>query len=137
MKDRKAIRLKNYDYKTNGYYFVTIVSRMRENLFLGREAEVEAELRDVTKKVEGLSLDYFVIMPNHVHIIFVLENCSLGLGEIVRRFKAKVSRKFGGQIWQGNYYEHVIRTDGALDKIREYIVNNPQAELLKFEDFYK
>jgi putative transposase len=30
-----------------------------------------------------------------------------------------------GKIWQRNYYEHIIRNDKELEKIREYIVNNP------------
>lgn len=34
------------------------------------------------------------------------------------------------------YYEHVIRTEKALEKIREYIINNPQELLLKFDQFY-
>ncbi|MDP3741197.1 MAG: transposase [bacterium] len=137
MKYRKDIRLKNYDYRSNGYYFVTIVTKMRNNLLEGRNKIIENELLDLTAKINGLSLDYFVIIPNHVHIIFILEDCDLPLGEIVRRFKAKVSHQFGQNVWQSNYYEHVIRNDQALTKIREYIINNPAAELLKFDQFYE
>ena len=32
---------------------------------------------------------------------------------------------FRGQLWQRNYYEHVIRSEESLNRIREYIVNNP------------
>ena len=39
-------------------------------------------------------------------------------------------------VWQRNYYEHVIRNEKALEKIREYIINNPEVERLKFEEFY-
>lgn len=137
MRGLKDIRWKTYNYGSDGYYFVTIVARSRERVFTNREQEVEKELTDLVGKTKGLNLDYSVTMPNHVHIIFVLEDCQLKLGEVVRRFKAKVSHRFGGNMWQPNYYEHVIRTEKALDKIREYIVNNPQAELLKFEEFYK
>ncbi len=137
MDGRKKIRLKNYDYKTSGYYFVTAVSKLRQNIFLGQEYLAENELKDVQKKTPGVFLDYFVIMPNHVHIIFILHDCQLHLGEIVRRFKAKVSHSFGNNVWQANYYEHVIRNDMALEKIREYITNNPQELLLEFNQFYK
>ncbi len=137
MKDRKNIRLRNYNYSENGYYFVTIVAKLRQDLFLGKEKEIESELKDLETKTQGLSLDYFVIMPNHVHLIFVLDECKLQLGEVVRRFKAKVSHRFGLDMWQANYYEHVIRNDHALNKIREYIINNPAAEVLKFDQFYK
>jgi REP element-mobilizing transposase RayT len=137
MRGRKDIRLKNYDYKTDGYYFVTPVTQQRENIFLGKEPLIETELKDTINKCPGTSLDYYVIMPNHVHIIFILKNCELHLGEIVRRFKAKVSHRLGKSVWQWNYYEHVIRNDQALNKIREYIVNNPQELLLEFDQFYK
>lgn len=137
MDGRKKIRLQEYDYKSNGYYFVTVVSRLRENIFFGKEQELEIELKDVRNKTIGTKLDYFVVMPNHVHIIFILENSKLHLGEIVRRFKAKVSHGFGENVWQANYYEHVIRNEFALTKIREYIINNPAELLLKFEQFYK
>jgi REP element-mobilizing transposase RayT len=91
MRGRKDIRLKNYDYRTDGYYFVTPVTQQRENIFLGKESLIEAELKDTINKCPGADLDYFVVMPNHVHVIFILKNCGLHLGEIVRRFKAKVS----------------------------------------------
>jgi REP element-mobilizing transposase RayT len=70
----KEIRLKNYDYKTDGYYFVTAVCDSRNNFFKGKEIKVEKELKDLEQKTPGMKLDYFVIMPNHVHIIFILEN---------------------------------------------------------------
>jgi len=54
------------------------------------------------------------------------------LGTIVRSFKSAVSkgiRESGGAarvaIWQRNYFEHIIRNDDALHRIREYITNNP------------
>lgn len=136
MKGRKNIRLKGYDYKSNGYYFITIVCNFRQNFLLGKEQRVSEELQDLKAKTLGVDLDYFVIMPNHVHIILILSNSTLHVGEIVRRFKAKVSHAFGKNIWQANYYEHVIRNEKALSKIREYITNNPTELLLKFEQFY-
>jgi len=54
------------------------------------------------------------------------------LGAIVRSFKAASSRRInllsgtpGATIWQRNYYEHVIRGESELQRVREYIVNNP------------
>ena len=137
MRAIKDIRLKRYDYRSDGYYFVTAVCNQRNELFARKESFVEKELKDLGGKTEGLILDYFVIMPNHVHIIFILQGCGLALGEIVRRFKAKVSHSFGLNAWQPNYYEHVIRNEKALEKIRQYIINNPQELLLKFDQFYE
>ena len=54
------------------------------------------------------------------------------LGVIVRSYKSAVTREAhrrfggsGGSIWQRNYHEHVIRGEADLDRLREYIVNNP------------
>lgn len=52
------------------------------------------------------------------------------LGEIVRTYKAASTRLIrqtvnSGFAWQRNYYEHVIRDDHSLERIRDYIVNNP------------
>ena len=113
-----------------------IVTKQREKLIPGLENVIERELADLVSKTAGLSIDYKAIMPNHMHLILVLENSSLALGEIVRRLKAKITRKTGKDLWEANYYEHVIRNDEALNRIREYIINNPLAEILKFEQFY-
>jgi len=132
----KKIRLTDYDYKSNGYYFVTVVTKNRENLFNGRELDIERELKSTVSVLNGVSLDYFIIMPNHVHLILQFDSSKILLGEVVRRFKAKVSHMLGRNVWQPNYYEHIIRNEIALNTIREYIIYNPEAELLKFEQFY-
>ena len=137
MQGLKNIRLKEYDYRSNGYYFVTLVTRFRQSKLEGRKDLLERELDSLIRQVSGLDVDYWNPMDNHVHLIFILKECKLGLGEIVRRFKAKMSQAFHERLWQPNYYEHVIRNEKALNRIREYIVNNPQAEILKFEEFYK
>jgi putative transposase len=61
----------------------------------------------------------------------------LALGEIVQWFKTMTTNEyirgvkqngwtpFPGKLWQRNYYEHIIRNDADLDRIREYIFNNP------------
>ena len=53
-------------------------------------------------------------------------------GVIVRSFKAAVTKRINEvrgtpktPVWQRNYYEHVIRNEGSLQRIREYILNNP------------
>jgi REP element-mobilizing transposase RayT len=137
MRGLKNVRLKQYDYRNDGYYFVTVVAYDRLNHFQTREKEVESELKDLGNKTEGLSLDFFIVMPNHVHIIFVLKSSALKLGEIVRRFKAKVSHKFQKFTWQPNYYEHVIRNEKALNGIREYILKNSDKEIIEFKQFYE
>lgn len=137
MRGLKPIRLPRYDYRTSGYYFVTVVSRNRENIFQNSKNVIEQKLEGVAKQIQGLSVDTKIVMPNHVHLILILENCALPLGEIIRRWKAKVSHTFGSSVWQPNYYDHVIRDEKALNRIREYIIYNPELEILKFERFYR
>lgn len=91
-------------------------------------------------------LDTFALMPNHVHGIIIIAGGFVGAGfkpaptmtkrhglpEIIRAFKTFSARRIntirntpGTPVWQRNYYEHVIRNEDDLNKIREYIVHNP------------
>jgi len=51
------------------------------------------------------------------------------VGAIVRGFKIGVTKllreKYKGDIWQRNYWEHIVRTEADLNRIRKYIINNP------------
>ncbi len=108
-----------------------------------REWFKTAELRPYIELYE----DEFVVMPNHAHGILWMnddvgaERCSApttphvpagSLGAIVRAYKSAVTYAInaarqtrGMVVWQRNYYEHIIRNDADLNRIREYVVNNP------------
>jgi len=137
MKAIKDIRLKEYDYSSNGFYFVTICTNHRRPFFKNTVLSklVEDEMQKLSS-IKGVSLDQFVVMPDHLHMIVIFDECDLKLGEIVRRFKAKISKQVTEKVWQPNYYEHVIRDEKALNKIRTYIFNNPLAAEIDFEQFY-
>lgn len=158
---RKNIRLKHYDYKQDGYYFVTVVTRNKLPLLKNFRKEIEEYIKlKLPKFIHGLTIDYFVVMDNHIHIIFILENCNKVLGQIVRAMKYGITKIIAAglpscnnnvavrlpshnvatvikAIWQWNYFEHIIRNEKALSKIREYIQNNPDALKIRFEEFYK
>ncbi|MBI3591187.1 MAG: transposase [Candidatus Melainabacteria bacterium] len=151
---RRSIRLKEYDYSQDGYYFVTICTKNRE-CFFGDVIDGKMELspmggianecwNDIPKHFSNVLLDVFAIMPNHLHGIIVIDNVgtyhgmslrqfakpiSKSLSMIINQFKSSVKRqcnKNGFEYfgWQRNYYENVIRNEIALDNIREYIINN-------------
>ncbi len=158
---RRSLRLPHYDYASPGAYFVTICTRHRSCLFgqvrdgtmhpnrFGRA--VDACWRGLPDHYPHLALDAFVVMPNHIHGIFVLkpsDNRSShlmtnghsvnqnvkrhALFEVVRAFKTFSARYVndirnapGQPLWQRGYYEHVIRDDLSLTDIREYITGNP------------
>lgn len=161
---RRSIRLQGYDYAQAGAYFVTICALHRQCIFgeirgsiihlspFGQVAEAEwmrtAELRPY------VDLDAFIVKPNHMHGIIVLNRDSLDIdagtarraptGErfgapvvgslptIVRAFKGATTNRInavrnspGAPIWQRNYYEHIIRNDRALERLRDYVAGNP------------
>ena len=157
VRHRRSIRLHGYDYSQAGAYFVTICSHNRE-CFFGEVVGEGMRLNDVGRIVEevwealpvhfpDVELDAFVVMPNHVHGIVVLNggaqfiaphnnqgaiNRTPTLGGIIRALKARCTHRInqsrgahGFQIWQRNYYEHVMRNESSLQEIREYIANNP------------
>jgi putative transposase len=140
MKYRSNIRLKDFDYKRDGAYFVTICTDFRRNL-IGQKEEVilEEELKGLERRFKGVTLDHLVIMRNHLHVIFLLHESSVDLPRLIQTFKSISTLRLkkegfrGERFWQRNYYEHVIRGSEELKGIREYIQNNPLALELKFE----
>jgi len=146
---RKNIRLKNYDYSTPGYYFITICTKDRMGLFGDIVIEQDAptlsgkmDISDVGKIVcecwikinelyDNVTTDLFCIMPNHIHGIIIISETdgeSPTLAKIIQGFKSVTSRmcfKYNYKtIWQANYYEHIIRNQEEYEKICEYIQTN-------------
>ena len=122
----KNIRLKDYNYSSDGFYFITICTNYRRPYLIGENKEVVTQfVEQLPRKINGIRLDYYQIMPSHIHLILILEHCQLKLAEIVRRLKAAATKQVGFRLWQPNYYEHVIRDEKALAMIRGYIQNNP------------
>ena len=138
----KNVRLKHYDYHT-GWFFVTNQTDFGKNYFTGNLYKlVKDELIKLVEKTEGVGLDYFQIMPNHIHIILEFDQTEIPLSEFWRRFKAittlmaKRSGFTAKTLWQKNYFEHVIRNEIALEKIREYVRNNPYIKDFPFKEVY-
>ena len=152
---RRSIRLSGYDYRSDGVYFVTICTYHRSPL-LGSIVHGTVRLSDIGRVVRScwmeipkhfpqVILDRFVVMPDHVHGLIVIQSgllsaplaprfaCAIrgSLATIVGAFKSSVTRmviKAGGirPVWQRNYYERVLRNDVALMSVRRYIDTNPQ-----------
>jgi putative transposase len=89
---RHSLRLKGYDYSQAGAYFVTICAHCRKCLFgevVGSEMNVnefglavQAVWEDLPVHYPHVMTDAFVVMPNHVHGVFVLgaEDLAVGAG---------------------------------------------------------
>jgi REP element-mobilizing transposase RayT len=148
---RRSIRLRGYDYAQAGAYFITLCAQDRERLF-GRVAGGAVVLTDIGRIVAeewertpalrpNVELDAYVLMPDHMHGILVITQRDDGaaapqavpalrspartVGAIVRGFKGAVVRRVGRPIWQRDFYEHIIRSEAALERIRRYIETNP------------
>ncbi|PIS42185.1 MAG: transposase [Candidatus Kerfeldbacteria bacterium CG08_land_8_20_14_0_20_40_16] len=137
---KKSIRLKDYDYSSDGAYFVTICTFQRARVIDKiYNSLLKRELSALEKRFSGAKVNFYVIMPNHLHVIFIFKNSKVALPKIVQAFKSLTTlkiKKMGYQqesLWQKNYYEHVIRDEKSLNKIREYIKNNPEKERIGFK----
>lgn len=147
---RHSTRFPNYDYSAPGTYFVTISARDRLPLF------EHPELRDILtvqwyalpQRFRSIRLDEFVVMPNHVHFILFFTFDPGGtphLGSVVGTYKSLVCYAWlkylkemkveaaTGMIWQRNYHDRIICSPLELQRVRQYIRNNPEKEGLPEE----
>ncbi len=162
---RKILRLQGYDYDLPGEYFVTICAYRHRCLFsrivpkdgVGALHEapvvalscvgkaVESVLLSLPQRYAPLAIEDYVIMPNHLHILFVLpsgteralreaplpdpEQRSV-IAKAVGYLKMNVSKQIHRtdpelMLWQSRYHDHIVRTPEDSLRIREYIRNNP------------
>ncbi len=162
MYHRRSIRLQGYDYTQNGAYFITICTHEKQCTF-GHITDGQMQLNtwgdrvrlcweEIGQHFPHTSTDAFVIMPNHVHGIIVIQNndheditshapaqprqfakpVAGSLSTIIGAFKSAITKRINQTrkdripIWQGRYYEHIIRNDDDLQRIQAYIETNPQ-----------
>ncbi|MCK4225842.1 transposase [candidate division WOR-3 bacterium] len=144
--ERKQLRLKGYEYSKPGGYFITICTedRILNLKNRGIRGVVEGAWLKIPEHFDNVELDNYVIMPNHFHGIirivgvrFIEPETKKGvinhaptLGEIIRWFKGRAKFEIGERYdkdfkWQRNYYDHIIRNENELAKVREYVINNP------------
>ena len=139
---RKNIRLGEYDYSRAGAYFVTICVKDGHELFgeivgttaPGRPAVELTPLGiciDETIQVankDKVTIDTYVIMPNHIHMIVVLGTDDRGrssLQQVVRNIKSYVTKWAGFSFWQPRFHDRIIRDEDEYHRIRKYIDENP------------
>lgn len=155
---RKHPRLKEYDYSQNGCYFVTICVKNRAPLLgaipVGRDDHIPPSIdlsaigliadrfiQSISTTYKNFTIDKYVIMPNHIHLLITIANQSKEIGEIksspvieanrtkiqtvIRSFKTMLSKQIGHSIWQDSFYDHVIRDEADCQSTWDYIDNNP------------
>ena len=137
MKDhpnRKWVRLKEYDYSTDGAYFITICTKDKEHLLStiidrGPLEPPEVRLTPIGEIAHSYlasipGIDKFVIMPNHIHLIILKEN-GKPISTDIRSFKGLCTKKAERQLWQDYYYDRVIRDEKEYLIKWKYIDDNP------------
>ena len=142
---RKTIRLKNYDYSTPGYYFITVCAKDKKKLFgdvaagdefsqslpvLCKRGETVCEQLEAMRSFySNIVLEKYVVMPNHVHMLLQVK-AEQGtrpsiLSAFVGTFKRFCNKSCGEDLWQSRSYDHVVRNEKDYQRIWEYIDNNP------------
>ncbi|MDY0140794.1 MAG: hypothetical protein RBR97_02745 [Bacteroidales bacterium] len=153
-----SARLQTWDYASNGAYFITICTKNRVHYFGKIENEkmilsnvgvitdlLWYEIKNHAKNVE---LGQFVVMPNHLHGILILNNNDNGgnignvgkkrfqnqgknsLSSIVGSYKSAITKHCNRLEfefdWQYRFHDHIIRNTQSFQKIQNYIANNPK-----------
>lgn len=119
---------------------------------------VEKEWLRSEKIRKEIYLDEFIIMPNHLHgVVFIIECADKptvgangrsplrmrpkSVSSLMAGFKSAATKQInlfcntpGADLWQRNYYEHIIRNEKELARIRQYICNNPGGWLNDIEN---
>ena len=131
---RKSPRLKNYDYSQNGAYFLTVCSINRECIFSRIVADrvvgiVDRYIRKIPEVYGGITVDNYVIMPNHVHILLAVGgvpgSARPTVSRVVSALKRFSNRDAGEAMWQASFYDHVVRGVGDYLTRWNYIDENP------------
>ena len=160
---RKPTRLKNFDYNSAGAYFITICTSNRKRILSDIIKDVtttdnsvgeglappeysvklkpcgevvKEQLLALEAKYENVTVDNYVIMPNHIHAIIFLHEKAGGaspsptLNDVVCTFKSLSSRICKkpydtDKLFQRSYVDHIIRNREDYEKHVKYIHENP------------
>ena len=163
MQSRKPNRLKGYDYSQNGIYFLTLCTKNKECVFgnvvgdgvldvpqmhLSEYGKIVKKCIDeMAETYEHITVDNYVIMPNHIHLLIMIYSESNVLNKnvigslqnaeipkLVSTLKRFVNRSIGTNVWQRSYHDHIVRNEESYHTIWEYIEYN--ASKWKDDCFY-
>ena len=97
---------------------------------------VKKHINIVSNMRKGLFIDKYIIMPNHMHMIIVVEDSGHGamrtsrptnaiIPSIIRSLKGMITKEIGFSLWQTSYHDHIIRDEAEYHRIWKYIDENP------------
>lgn len=148
---RKSPRLSHCDYSASGAYFITICTQYRKNILstivgegsplplLSHYGEiVDKWIRNIHEKYQEISVDRYVIMPNHIHILLSVSKAG-GRGDpsptvdaAIGWLKYQATKEInqmrtttGEKIFQRSFHDHIVRNRDDYQEIYQYICDNP------------
>lgn len=143
---RKRNRVDNYDYSECGAYFLTICVQDRKLLLwdtvgatCGRPLPLSEYGQIIENEINRISsiyndtvnIDKYVIMPNHIHLIIVLQTMDVNgrpqvaptICRVIQQFKGAVTKQIGWSIWQKSFHDHIIRNNDEYGTILNTILS--------------
>jgi putative transposase len=127
---RKKIRLPASRYTGKQIYFVTLCCEDRRPIFANESLghRLAAELSGAAAQ-EGFAIHAYCVMPDHFHLLAEGLNDECDLIRFVSFFKQQTGfayqKRFGRELWQSRYYDHVLRKAQATEAVAWYIWMNP------------
>ena len=164
---RTANRLKDYDYSQEGCYFVTICVKEKHEILwnmpvgariarppssntadsfcetthlpLSDTGEiVKTTIENIPENYSGVSVEKYVIMPNHIHMILTITGNECAeteengramraptISTVINQMKGIVTKRLGYSLWQKSFHDHIIRNEEDYQRIWQYIDENP------------
>jgi len=154
---RKNPRLKGYDYNSNGYYFITICTKDKREILgkiVGRgildAPHIELSehginicntIKFVNKNSKNIIIDKYVVMPNHVHMIVMVNTNDVAkpnngasrmprptnaiIPKTLSSIKRYTNKLSGFNIWQNGYHDHIIRNEQIIKKYGNTLTTIP------------
>jgi len=101
---------------------------------------VEAQIQKISLIYPHITVENYVVMPNHVHMLLIIKDgthvikdgthrgaspTKAGIPQIVKGLKSITTKQFGFSMWQRSYHDHIVRNEDEYLKIRQYISENP------------
>ena len=143
-----------YDYNSSGSYFITICTKDRKCILskvvgtgvpdcpkivlLKHGIIAEKYIHQLNEFYSYISVENFVIMPNHIHMmVFLIEGQSGTpvptdmnrannvLSKFVSTFKRFYNKEYGENVWQSPFNDHIIRNNKDYEEHMQYIYENP------------
>ena len=110
----------------------SLVSWLSSLVFYAYGEIVDNAVQNIPRVYPMLSVEGYVVMPNHVHILVGIRVDENGrplvaptMSRVIKQLKGLVSKRIGSSIWQKSFHDHIIRSSEDYEKHLLYIYENP------------